>query len=327
MDPQPDPLAEAPEAQGSRISASGSHEVGGWVTAAPPSAMDVVQHVVAFPRLIWRHWDLVITSVQRELQARFTGTLLGWAWPLVHPLFMFAVYYFIFTRLLAVKFGELPPELKSAMGVYMFTGIIPWSAFGESLGRGCNVIVENGNLIKKLAFPTEVLPLNIVLVNLVTMMFALVIFIVGTFTPVWIQPDWPMLLWIPLLILLQGVFTYGVTLFLATLQVFLRDTAQFTSILVTVWMFVTPLFWAPELIQDFDFSKDTLAINPMYHIIYAWRLVLMNGEPAQVLNPEGASQLALVAESAGVFALWALGAFLVGYTFFILSRRHFADEV
>ena len=329
----------------------------GWVTSRPPRALEAVQRVFRFPWVLARHRDLITSSVKRELATRFQGTLLGFLWPLVHPLFIFAVYYFIFTKLLSFKMPNLEPGQESAMGVYMFVGVVVWAAFGESLGRGCTVIVDNGNLIKKLAFPTEVLPLNIVLANIVTMLFGIGMFILATVaTPVWAAPGIG-LLWIPLLLVLQILFTYGLAMFLATLQVFLRDTAQVVSILVTVWMFVTPLFWVPEVIPEIAPYLSWIEANPMNHLVYAWREVLMgvqgvldealiytNTEAIPNINrgideaiaagldpgKEKLDPLVYVHSFTGsiqAFAAWAVGTFVAGYAFFIVAQRRFADEV
>lgn len=305
-----------------------------WRTSDPPGLGRVLARLVVFPWTIRQHQDLVRSSVRRELEARFTGTLLGWLWPLVFPIFTFAVYYFIFAELLQVKFGERiaeNPELKAAMGVYMFVGIVVWTGFAEGVNRSTTVITENGNLIKKLAFPTELLPLNQVLSNLVTMMFGIVAFLITVLVTnltldvgLWPTPPLAPLLWIPLLVVLQGLFTYGLGLFLATLHVFVRDTAQVIGILITVWMFITPLFWAPELLPAEEVAKyiDALKVNPMYHLVFVWRSVLMGGIP-EAAFVEGDQ----VAHSLMLFATWSVAVFVVGYVFFALSQRRFADEV
>jgi lipopolysaccharide transport system permease protein len=304
-------------------------EVAPWRTSEPPGLSGVLRRLAAFPRTAFQHQDLIRSNVRRELEARFTGTLLGWLWPLVFPIFTFAVYYFIFAELLQVKFGELPEHLKAAMGVYMFVGIVVWAGFSEGVSRATTVIAENGDLIKKLAFPTELLPLNVTLTNLVTMLFGVWAFLIATVgsnlvleTGLWVNPAPLPLLWIPVLVALQGLFTYGLGLLLATLQVFVRDTAQVIGILLTVWMFITPLFWAPALLPDIEPYLGALQINPMYHLVFVWRVVLMGDSV-----PEAFVEGDTVAHSLGVFSLWALGAFLVGYVFFALSQRRFADEV
>lgn len=333
MDPTPRPAAESPGAPG--VPGAGPAPAGpdsggtggdeaGWVTSRPPRGIEVLRRVVGFPALALHHRDLISTSVKRELRARFTGTALGWLWPLVHPLFIFIVYYFIFTKFLGMKFEGLPEEQKPAFGVFMFLGVVVFNATAESLVRGCSVIVDNGNLIKKLSFPSEILPLNVVLVSMVTMLFAVGMFILAAwFTPAWIPPG-PMLVWAPVLILLQGLFTFGVLLLLSTLQVFLRDTAQLISVLVTAWMFGTPIFWDPALLPDAEATigpyMGLIEANPMFHLVYAWRVVLMSSEPQMVFTHE-------FLPSVGTFAVWAVAVFAVGYSFFVLSQRRFADEV
>jgi lipopolysaccharide transport system permease protein len=308
-------------------------ESGGWVTARPPRAVEILLRIVCFPRLFVGHRDLISTSVKRELEARFKGTVLGWAWPLVQPLFLFAVYYFIFTELLQFKIPNLPEDKKAAMGVFMFVGITAWATMAETLTRGTNAIVENGNLIKKLAFPSEVLPLNLTLAGLVTLLFAIVMFILAcVFTPMWPAPGID-LLWVPVILLLQGVFTYGLTLLLSTLQVFLRDTVQVVGLIVTVWMFATPLFWTPVAMKPGGSVQDYVPLieaNPIYHLVQAWRVALM-GEvhvPGTEYVLGGyAVQGGTIPQHLAIFAIWAFAAFAVGYAVFVYSQRRFADEV
>lgn len=302
-----------------------------WVSARPPRIVEVLGRVFRFPALMAKYHDLVWTSARRDLEARFTGTVLGWFWPLVYPVFLFAVYYFIFTKLLDMKIPELPPGQESAMGIFMFTGIMVWTAFAEALGRGTSVIVDSGNLIKKLAFPSEILPLNVTLVSTVTMLFGVTIFVLAcTLTPIWPAPGLS-LAWVPLILLLQLAFTYGLTLFLSALQVFLRDTNQIVGIFMTIWMFVTPLFWVPELMgRSVEPYTPLIRTNPVYHLVYAWRGALMGD--LDVFVARRGEVTSIVSEAAVgahllTFLPWAAVAFVGGYSFFILSQRRFADEV
>ena len=308
----------------------------GWITARPVRLQEVVRRVIGVPQLLANHRDLITTSVKRDLGARFTGTVLGWVWPLIHPLFLFAAYYFIFTELLKFKLHYLPQGQKAALGVYMFVGIMAWAAIAEALMRGTNAIVENGNLIKKLAFPSEILPLNVALVGLVTLSFAMGVFIVVCLvTPVWAAPG-PELLWIPVILLEQAVFTFGLVLLLSTLHVFFRDIGQVVAALSTVWMFATPLFWVPlaVVMPGIERWLPLIKANPIYHLAQAWRGSVMGElvlpamerdgilyDPAVVTSPD------MIPHHLLVFGLWALGLFLVGFTTFVLAQRRFADEV
>jgi len=321
---------DAPGQEGGPAPAAGTADPRadvGWVTPSAPRVLDLGGRLVRLPGLVLHNLDLVRTTLRRDLSARFQGTLFGWAWPFIQPLFLFGVYYFIFSELLNQKMPNLPEDQKAAMGVYMFCGMIVWAALAESLARGTSVIVDNGNLIKKLAFPSELLPLNVVLASMVMMLFAVVIFVLSAwFTPVWPAPSWS-LLWIPPLCLVQAVFCYGLVLLASTLHVFLRDTLQIVTMITTVWMFLTPIFWVPELVGAEQY-EHVIELNPTYHMIAAWRGALM-GDVAFPLGERVIAPVAVarIPEHLARFGLWALASYAVGYGFFVLSQRRFADEV
>lgn len=301
-----------------------------WVTARPTRPGEILRRLVSFPVLVARHRDLVSTSLRRELAARFHGTLLSWAWPFVQPLLLFAVYYFIFTELLGVKIPNLPDEYKAAMGVYMFVGMVPWSVLGETMSAGTRVIVDNGNLIKKLAFPAELLPFNVVLASMTTMLCGIAMFVLAAcVSPIWPAPGWG-LLWVPAIFAVQLLFVYGLVLFLSTLHVSLRDTIQVVTVWSTIWMFLTPVFWVPEIMGDgLKPYLPMLEANPALHMVQAWRGALMGDVPValptgEIVHPVST---AAVGPHLFTFALWAVGAYVVGYSTFVLSQRRFADEV
>ena len=301
----------------------------GWVSARPTAWHEVAVRIVRLPWLVAEHRDLVRTTLRRDISARFQGTLFGWAWPVLQPLILFGIYFFIFTEILQQRLGEVPGEKKALLGVYMFCAMITWSALSESLARGTSVIVDNGNLIKKLVFPAELLPLNVVLASLTVMLFGVAIFVVVLVTtPVWHAPGLPVL-WVPLILVVQAFFLYGLVMFLATLQVFLRDTAQIVGMVTTLWMLMTPVFWVPELMgESWERYRGLLEANPAYHMVAAWRGALMGD--VSVMAEKRLMQPVVAADipaHLGSFALWALGIYAVGYAFFTFSQRRFADEV
>lgn len=304
---------------------------GEWISARPSRGLDVLARLVTLPRLLRQYRDLVTTTLKRDLAARFQGTLLGWAWPFLQPMFLFGVYYFIFTKIIPQRMPDLPDDQQAGVGVYMFVGMIAWSALGESLARGTGVIVDNGNLIKKLAFPSELLPLNVVLSAMTMMLFALAVFVLATLvTPIWPAPGWH-LLWLPLIVLLHGLFCYGLVLGLSTLQVFLRDTIQLVSMGTTMWMFLTPVFWVPEAMNSEVASHmGQIGLNPVYHLVRACRGALMGDViiPGNEYIAGGAAvSVASIPHHLLVFGAWAVGAYALGYGFFVLAQRRFADEV
>lgn len=297
-----------------------------WVVAGRPGAAQLVRRLFAWPGLVWGRRDLVVTSVRRDLAARFRGTLLGFAWVIAHPLLVFAIYAFIFTQLLGLRLGAgtgAGASPAGTLGVYMFTGTLVWSAFADALSRSTSCVLDNRNLLQKLRFPAQLLPLQVALSSLVTFSAGLVAFWVFTLlSPLWPAPGTRLLAWAPALLLIQLLFSTGLGLALSAAQVALRDTLQLVGVGLTVWMFLTPIFWVPsaELLPGIEPWLPLVDANPVHHLVYLWRELLMSGEPAQVFGGSFARSLVLV-------SLWAVAAFVGGSWIFFRAERHFADEV
>ena len=293
-----------------------------WVVAGRPRSLELVRKLAAWPRVLWQHKDLLATSVRRDLQARFHGTLFGYAWILLQPLVQFAIYAFIFTELLGLRFAgaDTPP---GTMGVYMFTGTLVWTAFADTLTRSTGCILENRNLVQKVRFDAQLLPVQIALSSLVTFGAGLAAFVLFTaLSSTWTLPSLSALLWLPLVLGLQLLFTLGLGLALSAAQVLFRDTQPIMGVVLTVWMFATPIFWvpSPEVLPGIERWLPLVEANPVHHLVYLWRELLMSGKPAIVFNGD-------FVHSLGVLALWSAGLFAAGSLFFFRVERHLSDEV
>jgi ABC-type polysaccharide/polyol phosphate export permease len=292
-----------------------------WIDARPLTLVEALGRLPGFPARLWRQRELVAAWVRRDLRSRLLGTFLGRAWPLLAPLLLFGAYWFVFTRLLGFRLPGLAPGQTAALGVWMFLGVVVWTAFAESLTRCTHAILDNARLVARVQFPAELLPVEIVLAQLVTMSIALVLFVVvAPLAGVWRVPG----AWLaaaPLVLLLQALFTAGLGLLLATLQVFVRDTAHVVGVGLTLWMFATPLFWvpAPEVLPGIEGWLGFVDANPMHHLLYVWRAGLMGLEPELCFGTSVPRSLAL-------FAAWAVGSFALGHTAFVLGARRFPDE-
>lgn len=284
---------------------------------APKGALRHLLPLVDYPALIWRHRYLVYNFFRRELLGRFRGTALGAFWILAQPLFLFTVYYLVFGMLFGNwRWGQLPDP---HFAVYLFTGILVFQSLTEGTTQCCSVVVENGNLVKKVAFPSEVLAIHVVLVSLaVYCVGALVALIAGTALGV-LQPG-PALLGLPLVLAVHFVLTLGIGLFLANLNVFARDTVQLWRIATTAWMFLSPVFWMPsQLAEKLPPAVPTViaALNPAYPLIQAHRIVLGGTDV----------QLGDFWWHLAVAATWATLFLIVGYTAFMQRRHRFADLI
>jgi homopolymeric O-antigen transport system permease protein len=316
----------------------------GFVEANPGGLRrlgEVAAGVALYPRTVARHFEVLTNFYGRELRGRFRGTVLGYLWPFALPLVLFLVYYFIFVNLLGAKLGYLEIEgmsreeqdqlSKRWFTVYLFVGVMAWAGFAESITRNVNVILENSNLIKKISFPSEILPLNIVLVSLTIQAFGLAAYLCMAPVLGWNPISWRLLA-LPALFGVQALFALGISLAVAALNVFVRDTAQILGIGMTFWQFLTPVFWSPAVLGVEGMTRYAWVMrwNPMHHLLEGYRRVLVNPGLPEYRKMDARlgiftdfwpwKQCALVALAGAVL-------FVIGYSIFLLSKRRFADEL
>jgi ABC-type polysaccharide/polyol phosphate export permease len=251
---------------------------------------------------------LIQSLVVRELKARYRGSVLGFFWSFVNPLLLLLIYSFVFTVVLP---GTHPSEIEP-YALFMFCGILPWTWFSSSLMESSNVLIAGGNLIKKVLFPAEVLPIVTVLANMVHFFFGLPIlaaFLVYYQAPLQISE----LVWFPVVLLVQLLLTIALALVVSALTVHFRDIKDLLSNLLTFWFFATPIIYpmsaAPEAGRRF------LNLNPFTHLAISYQEILFYR---------------------GNFGHWkwllallvaSMGLFLLGYFLFDRLRDSFAEEV
>ena len=259
-------------------------------------------------RRLLRYRALIQSLVARELKARYRGSVLGFFWSFVNPLLLLLVYTFVFTVVLP---GVHPPELEP-FALFMFCGILPWSWFSSSLLEASNVLIAGGNLIRKVLFPAEILPIVTVLAGLAHFCFGLPIlaaFLVYYGVPI-VATD---LLWFPVVVLTQLVLTLGLALMLSALAVHFRDIRDLLANLLTLWFFATPIIYA--LSQAPPSVRRFLNFNPFTHLAVAYQEVLFRGgafDGWPRLLAVGAASLAVLA---------------LGYTVFDRLRDTLDEEV
>jgi ABC-type polysaccharide/polyol phosphate export permease len=254
-----------------------------------------------------RYRGLIQSLVARELKARYRGSVLGFFWSFVNPLLLLLVYSFVFNYVLENKVEGIQPY-----ALFMFCGILPWTWFASSLSDAAGSLIAGGNLIKKVMFPAEVLPIVSVLAGLVHFCFGLPILV--AFLMYYRVPVWPTdLLWFPLVVLIQLVLTTGLALLVSALTVHFRDVRDLLANLLTLWFFATPIIYpiaqAPERV------RRLLNLNPFTHLAIAYQEVLFRPGPFAQVNR-------LIA-----VAIASIVVFLAGYFVFDRLRDTLAEEV
>jgi lipopolysaccharide transport system permease protein len=266
-------------------------------------------------RAVWKplwelpqRFDLIWPLARRMTLARYRGSALGMLWALLTPAVMMAVFTFIFAGIFGARFTENGTPWEYAL--YLFCGLLPWTAFAETLQQSAGIVVAHANLVKRVVFPLETLPVAQALASLVTQLFGTVALLVAT---VLIRGELhATALWLLVLLVPQMLLTLGGAWLVASLGVFVRDTAQVLGIVLMAWMYLTPIIY-PEQVVPLRF-RPALELNPFTPLVRSYRRALLEG-----LQPDWTG-LAYT-------TTLALAAFLLGYWWFARTRKNFADVI
>jgi lipopolysaccharide transport system permease protein len=226
--------------------------------------------VIANLRQLPRYRGLIQTLVVRELKARYRGSVLGYLWSFINPLLLLLIYSFVFTVVIPNR-----DPLAKPYALFMFCGILPWTWFSASLSEASNSLIANGNLIRKVLFPAEVLPIVSVLANMVHFFLGLPILVAFL---VWYQKPINVveLLWFPVVVLVQLVLTTGLALILAALTAHFRDIKDILSNVLTLWFFATPIIYTWMMMKDY---MGYLNWNPFTHLAISYQEILFFDGP------------------------------------------------
>jgi len=249
---------------------------------------------------------LIFQLVRRDFEQRFVGSAAGWLWGLIHPLVLLMSWTFVFS--ICLKQTLPPGEVTNSYSLYLFAGMLPWLLFTDTVTRSSSSMLDHANLITKTVFPAEVVPISVFLSSLIShgMALALVISAIAVTE----NHITPLLLLLPLYMVLLGLFSVGIGWIAASLQVYLRDTVQMVSVILTFWFWLTPIFITEDQVPER--LKFLIAGNPLAYIVRAYRQALLSFQPPSL-------------EEFGIVAACAAGTFIAGGLFFRHMKRGFAD--
>lgn len=259
------------------------------------------------PPRMRHHLFLLKELVKRDFQGRYAGSALGFFWSFVQPLWLLGLYWFVFGEVLEVAPGG--QARTESFALFLFAGLLPWTAIHEGVLRGTTAVTDNAALVKKLSFRSELLVLAIVLAALLheaiaLCVFAVVLAVAGELVPASLG-------WLLLAVPVQAALTLGLGLLLAAVNVFFRDVAQVLGLVLNAWFFLTPIVypleWVPVAI------RPALEANPLTALVALYRRALIGGDLP------GLALVALLLVAALVLA--------AGLALFARLRPSFVDEI
>jgi lipopolysaccharide transport system permease protein len=221
-------------------------------------------------------FDLLRTLVKRDLDARYKGSVLGNLWPLVNQLSQLLIYTYVFSIVLKAKLSLVGvPESNFTYGLWLFAGILPWISFTGGLIQAASSVISQPNLVKKVVFPLELIPLVPVLSTFVESAFGLIflIFFIALTTHT-LQPTLALL---PFIWLTQLCLTSGLAYLTASLTVFLRDIPQSLGVVLNLWFYITPIVYPVTAIPA-NLRGLVFWVNPIATISEVYRDIILVGE-------------------------------------------------
>jgi len=209
--------------------------------------------------------SLILELTKRDFIERYSGSALGFAWSFIYPLVNILIYMIIFGSLMGARL----PGMTSiwGYGVYLIAGLVPWTAFTNTVNRSSTVFLEKKHIISKIRVDLPTLPLFIVLSETITFAVTLTIFIsILLLAGISLSPY---LVFIPAVYLIQQLFAYALGFFLAMLVVFLRDLKEVVAIGFQIWFWFTPIVYVFDILPQF--VQQILIWNPMLSVVSAYQ--------------------------------------------------------
>jgi homopolymeric O-antigen transport system permease protein len=276
-------------------------------------------------RELWSYRELIRNLVLRDLRVRYKASAFGYLWTQIAPLLMMLVFWLVFSFFMSSGGIAMFP-------IFLIVALLPWNFCAEAVAGGARSVIDNANLIKKVFFPREVLPLVSVLSSLVNYLLSLpVMFVVMAIVQLLYPPllgrlnfSWTFA-YLPVLVIIQTLFLAGVALFMSALAVSFRDTVHLVGILIQFWFFLTPVVYSLKTINVSERAAQAIRwLNPMASLIDFYRDILYGNivSGTQVPTP-GLPALASILR----VLLTALIMLALGYWFFQRRSGRFGEEI
>lgn len=251
---------------------------------------------------IYQYRHMLKTLVKQDINGRYKGSFLGFLWTLLNPLLMLGVYSLVFQFVFRTGIEHY--------SIYLFICLMPWNSFANTIANGTTCVSNNASILKKVYFPREILPLAVVISNTIQYFFsAIIIFIALLVSGVGIS--W-FALFLPVIVLIQAIFSLGITFLLSSANVYIRDVQYIMNPIMMIWMYACPILYSISMVPERFLGIYKL--NPMTLIMQEYQNILYNKTFPDFLN--------LVV----VFGI-SIVVLIIGYLVFNKLQNRFAEEV
>ncbi|OLR16000.1 sugar ABC transporter permease [Klebsiella aerogenes] len=253
--------------------------------------------------------NLVISLTKREIGSKYKGSFIGLLWSFINPVLMMVIYTFVFSVVFKIRWGA-GVDSKGEFALALFIGLIFFGLFSECINRAPYLIVNNVNYVKKVVFPVETLPIVAICTALFQMAINFVVWLLFYVAIVGL-PTWH-ILWLPVIVAPFLMMALGVSWFLSSLGVYLKDIAQVIGVITMILMYLSPIFYPISMLPDA--YHIFMQLSPMTYVIEQARDCMMLGK-------------SIAWDSWGIYTLISFVIMLLGYGWFMFTRKGFADVI
>jgi lipopolysaccharide transport system permease protein len=267
--------------------------------------------------------ELLVNLTMREVKGKYKRTVFGQLWSLANPLAAMLIYTFVFAFIFKAQPDRGDPSGLDVFALWLLCGLLPWTFLAGTINSGMNSLISNTGLIQKVHFSRLVLPLSNVAATGYNWLFEMAVLLIAlSIAGAFVVP------WIPLMLVtmvLLALFGAGLALMLSIANVYFRDTANFVGILLQIWMYLTPIIYPLNLVQDLSDRAgplfgtnlvlfDVFKWNPMENFVQVFRQLLYDNR-----WPDGGAFLACV--------IWSLAVFAIGLAVFRRHEKNLAEAL
>lgn len=252
---------------------------------------------------LYDYREMMFSLIQKELRGKYKGSVLGFFWSLLIPLFQWLIYTMVFS----IFFKN---ENIENFHMFLFVALIPWFFFSSSLSGGALTILQQKNLVQKIYFPRLVLPIAYTISYFINMLLSFIIVFLALFiSGIGVNPG--VLWYLPIIMLVELLMCIGVALLFSAMTVYFRDLEYILNIVTMAWMYLTPILYPVDMVPEYE---SLLYLNPMTSVTVAYR---------DVLYYKQAPAMETLIYAVG----WGLVVLVIGFVTFQKLQRHFVEEM